>query len=94
MHLTQHISLNLSDLTLQSLSGATIFGPAEERLGHICACRTCGAETLVLVELRGTPGPLALRLSELTFCRDASHALRAEAHISRAQLPRPALPPV
>ena len=92
MHLTQHTSLTLNELSRQSLSGATIFGPAEERLGHICACRGGGADTLVLVELRGASGPVALLLSELTFSRDASHALRAEARCSRAQLRLPALP--
>lgn len=92
MHLTQHTSLSLGELSRQSLSGATIFGPAEERLGHICACRGGGADTLVLVELRGSPGPVALLLSELTFSLDASHALRGQAPCGRAGLRLPALP--
>jgi|GEM_PF-6181872 len=86
MHVTQNTPLQAAELTAGRLNGATIFGPSQERLGHVCAMQGGGAGARVLVDLRDSRRPVSLPLSELSFSRDAGQGLRADARWSRAEL--------
>ncbi|RRH76445.1 PRC-barrel domain containing protein [Falsigemmobacter faecalis] len=86
MHVTQHTPLQAADLTAGNLNGATIFGPSQERVGHVCALQGGGTQARVLVDLRDSRRPVSLPLSELSFSRDAGQALRADARWTRAEL--------
>lgn len=78
---TRHIRLNDTELTEAVLNGATIYGPADEKIGHVSEVHGQGSSAHVVVDIGGFLGigakPVALLASDLDFMRDEDNTVHA-----------------
>lgn len=78
---TTHTRLRDDELTEAVLTGATVFGPDDERIGHVAHVHGSGAEAQVVIDVGGFLGigakPVAVPARDLDFMRDASNSVHA-----------------
>ncbi|MFC3057740.1 PRC-barrel domain-containing protein [Paenirhodobacter populi] len=71
---TLHTPLNEVELTDDVLDGATIYGPNDEKIGHVSEVHGAGASAQVVVDVGGFLGigakPVAIPARDLSFMRD------------------------
>lgn len=71
---SKHARISATELTADTLDGATIYGPGDETIGSVSHIHSSGPSRLVVVDVGGFLGigakPVALPLSELEFMRD------------------------
>jgi len=87
---TQHIRLNVDELNEVTLNGATIFGPENERIGHVARVLGTGPDANVVIDVGGFLGigakPVAVPVRDLDFMRDASNSVHAVTRWTKEQL--------
>ncbi len=87
---TQHIRLNADELNEVTLNGATIFGPENERIGHVARVLGTGPDANVVIDVGGFLGigakPVAVPVRDLDFMRDASNSVHAVTRWTKEQL--------
>ncbi|WGR62506.1 PRC-barrel domain containing protein (plasmid) [Paracoccus ferrooxidans] len=85
-----HIPLNESELTEAALTGATIYGPGDERIGHVSHVHGVGNEAVVVIDVGGFLGigskPVAVPARELDFMRDGSNSVHAVSRWTKDEL--------
>ncbi len=78
---TRHIRLNDTELTEAVLNGATIYGPGDEKIGHVSEVHGQGNAAQVVVDVGGFLGigakPVAVPARDLDFMRDESNTVHA-----------------
>ncbi|MFB2595400.1 PRC-barrel domain containing protein [Paracoccus sp. p4-l81] len=78
---SKHARLTDADFTDTTLSGATVYGPGDERIGHVSEVLGRGADCRVVVDVGGFLGlgakPVAVNARELDFMRDSSNSVHA-----------------
>lgn len=78
---TRHIRLSDTELTEAVLNGATIYGPGEEKIGHVSEVHGLGGATQIVIDVGGFLGigakPVAVPARDLDFMRDESNAVHA-----------------
>lgn len=78
---SKHTRLNETDFTETTLKGATIYGPNDEKIGHVAHVHGQGKGAQVIVDVGGFLGigskPVAVSASSLDFMRDDSNAVHA-----------------
>ncbi|QRZ12145.1 PRC-barrel domain-containing protein [Paracoccus methylovorus] len=76
-----HIRLNEDELTEAVLTGATVFGPGNERIGHVSRVYGGGTDIHVVIDVGGFLGigskPVAVPARDLDFMRDGSNSVHA-----------------
>ena len=76
-----HTRLNEGELTEAVLTGATVYGPGDERIGHVAHVHGSGGDAHVVIDVGGFLGigtkPVAVPARELDFMRDASNSVHA-----------------
>lgn len=84
---TKHVRLTENELTETALSGATIFGLGDERIGYVSGL---GRAQQVVVEVGGYLGcgakAVGLPLQDCRFVRDQSNAVQAVTSWGREDL--------
>lgn len=78
---SQHVRLQADELTERNLDGATIYGPGDEKIGHVSHLHGAGTGAQVIIDVGGFLGigakPVAIPISRLDFMRDESHTVHA-----------------
>jgi len=71
---TRHIPLKDMELTGTNLNGATIYGPGDEKIGHVSEVHGFGTDAQIVVDVGGFLGlgakPVAVPARDLDFMRD------------------------
>lgn len=87
---TKHIRLNETELTEAVLNGATIYGPGDEKIGHVSEVHVHGSDTLVVIDVGGFLGigakPVAVPVKDLEFMRDESNSVHAVTRWTKDEL--------
>lgn len=87
---TKHIRLNEAELTEAVLNGATIYGPGEEKIGHVSEVHGQGAAAHVVIDVGGFLGigakSVALPVRDLDFMRDGDNTVHALTGWTKEQL--------
>lgn len=87
---SKHTRLQPSELTSDILSGATIYGPGDEKIGTVAHLHGMGETSQVIVDVGGFLGigakPVAINSRELDFMRDESGTVHALTSWSKGQL--------
>lgn len=85
-----HIRLHEDELTEAALTGATVYGPGDERIGHVSHVHGTGGDTLVVIDVGGFLGigskPVAVPARDLDFMRDASNSVHAVTRWTKDEL--------
>ena len=78
---TEHRRLNADELTDAVLTGASIYGPDNERIGFVSHVHGAGETAQVIIDVGGFLGigakPVAVPVRDLDFMRDESDAVHA-----------------
>ena len=78
---TKHVRLSNDELSDAVLTGAVIYGPGDERIGHVAHVHGAGTAAQVIVEVGGFLGigakSVAVPVKDLDFMRDESNAVHA-----------------
>lgn len=78
---THHIRLTEAELTEAVLNGAAIYGPGDEKIGHVSEVHGQGSTAQVIVDVGGFLGigakPVAVPARDLEFMRDESDSVHA-----------------
>lgn len=87
---TSHIRLTDTELTEAVLNGATIYGPGDEKIGHVSEVHGLGIGAQVVVDVGGFLGigakPVAVPARDLDFMRDESNAIHAVTRWTKDEL--------
>ena len=87
---TKHIRLNETELTEAVLNGATIYGPGEEKIGHVSEVHGQGTAAQVVIDVGGFLGigakSVAVPVRDLDFMRDAGNSVHAVTSWTKDQL--------
>lgn len=71
---SKHIRLSSAELTADILTGATIYGPGDEKIGSVSHMHGAGPTSQVVIDVGGFLGigakPVAVPLNQLEFMRD------------------------
>ena len=90
MEHANHIRLTADELTDTVLKGATIYGPENERIGHVAHVHGLGGDAFVVIDVGGFLGigakPVAVPVRDLDFMRDASNSVHAVTRWTKDQL--------
>lgn len=90
MEHSKHIRLSEHELTETILVGATIFGPDDERVGHVSHVHGSGKQAKVVMDVGGFLGigskPVAILAGDLDFMRDDSNSVHAVSRWSKDEL--------
>ena len=90
MNHAEHPRLRPEEYTAEALSRATIYGPGDEKIGHVSHVHGSGASALVIIDVGGFLGigakPVALPAGDLDFMRDGSGTVHAVTSWTRDQL--------
>ncbi len=71
---SKHVRLSSGELTPDTLEGATIYGPDDEKIGSVSHLHGSGADSSVIIDVGGFLGigakPVAVAARDLDFMRD------------------------
>lgn len=85
-----HPRLAESEFTDAVLTGATIYGPDDEKIGHVAHVHGSGADAEVIVDVGGFLGigskAVAVPVRQLDFMRDEEGTVHALSEWTKAQL--------
>lgn len=87
---SKHVRLSPAELTESALSGATIYGPGDEKIGSVSHVHGNGAAGAVVIDVGGFLGigakPVAVPVSELEFMRDEDGDVHAVTKWTKDQM--------
>ncbi|ATQ55174.1 PRC-barrel domain-containing protein [Paracoccus yeei] len=87
---SNHVRLQDDELTDAVLTGATVYGPDDDNLGHVAHVHGSGREARVVVEVGGFLGigskPVAVPAGQLDFMRDEAGTVHAVSTWTKDQL--------
>jgi len=87
---TLHQRLSEAELTDDSLSGATVYGPGDETVGTVSHLHGAGSGAEAIIDVGGFLGigskPVALRVSEIDFMRDEDGTIHGVTRQSKEEL--------
>ncbi|MBB3772036.1 hypothetical protein FHS55_002645 [Angulomicrobium tetraedrale] len=87
---TNHVRLLPSELTPDTLSGVTIYGPGDEKIGHVSHLHGARPNSSVVVDVGGFLSigakPVALPIQDLDFMRDESGVVHGVTRWTKDQL--------
>lgn len=85
-----HERLGPGELTEAVLSGATVYGPGNEKIGSIAHLHGAGNDASVVIDVGGFLGigakPVALAISRLDFMRDEDGEVHATTTMTKDDL--------
>ena len=86
----KHVRLTPAELTEENLTSATIYGPGDEKIGHVSHLHGAGSTAEAIIDVGGFLGigakPVAVSVSDLDFMRDESHEVHALTSWTKDQL--------
>jgi hypothetical protein len=86
----KHVRLTPAELTEENLTTATIYGPGDEKIGHVSHLHGAGTTAEAIIDVGGFLGigakPVAVPVSELEFMRDEGYAIHAITTWTKDQL--------
>ncbi|MBD9529878.1 MULTISPECIES: PRC-barrel domain-containing protein [Paracoccus] len=87
---TLHQRLNEAELTDAALSGATIYGPEDERVGTVSHLHGSGPGAQAVIDVGGFLGlgvkPVAIGITEIDFMRDEDGAVHGVTRYGKEDL--------
>lgn len=87
---SRHARLAPDELTADTLDGATIYGPGDEKIGSVSHIHGAGATAQVIIDVGGFLGigakPVAVPVSELDLMRDEDGNVHALTSWTKDQL--------
>jgi hypothetical protein len=87
---SKHTRLSATELTAETLDGATIYGPGDETIGSVSHIHGAGAASQVVIDVGGFLGigakPVAVPVSQLEFMRDEDGDVHAVTTWTKDQL--------
>lgn len=87
---SRHARLSASELAADTLDGATIYGPGDEKIGSVSHMHGAGTSAQVIIDVGGFLGigakPVAVPVSELDFMRDEDGNVHALTSWTKDQL--------
>ncbi|MCV2445730.1 MULTISPECIES: hypothetical protein [Paracoccus] len=87
---SHHIRLQEQELTPDTLTGATIYGPGDEKIGHVAHVHGNGREAQVIIDVGGFLGigakPVGILARELDFMRDTEGTVHAVTRWTKDEL--------
>jgi hypothetical protein len=87
---SKHIRLASTELTADTLKGATIYGADDHKIGTVSHIHGGGAASLVVIDVGGFLGigakPVAVRIADLDFMRDEDGDVHAVTRWTKDQL--------
>lgn len=87
---SKHVRLTTDELIVSNLEGATIYGPGDEKIGHVGHLHGAGQTAQAIIDVGGFLGigakPVAVPISDLEFMRDESHNVHAITTWTKDQL--------
>lgn len=87
---SRHARLSAAELTADTIDGATIYGPGDEKIGSVSHIHGAGTSAQVIIDVGGFLGigakPVAVSLSELEFMRDEDGDVHAVTNWTKDQL--------
>lgn len=85
-----HIRLDDAEITESVLSGAPVYGPGDEKIGHIDHMHGAGRHAQVIVDVGGFLGigakPVRLQIADLDLMRDGNGKVHATTTWTKDQL--------
>ena len=85
-----HVRLSPTELTADTLEGATIYGPGDDEIGSVSHIHGSGPSAQVVIDVGGFLGigakPIAVPVSELDFMRDQHGEVHALTNWTKDQL--------
>lgn len=85
-----HVRLSPTELTTDTLEGATIYGPGDDEIGSVSHIHGSGPSAQVVIDVGGFLGigakPIAVPVSELDFMRDEDGEVHALTNWTKDQL--------
>ncbi|RYF29771.1 MAG: PRC-barrel domain containing protein [Comamonadaceae bacterium] len=86
----KHARLAAAELTGDTLDGATIYGPGDEKIGSVSHIHGSGPTSQAVIDVGGFLGigakPVAVPVSELDFMRDEDGEVHALTSWTKDQL--------
>lgn len=87
---SKHVPLTGAELTPDNLDGATIYGPGDEKIGHIAHIHGAGATSKIVIDVGGFLGigakPVAVPISDIQFMRGADQAVHGVTNWTKDRL--------
>ncbi|MTH64860.1 PRC-barrel domain-containing protein [Paracoccus shanxieyensis] len=87
---TNHTRLNETQLTEDTLQGATIYGPGDEKIGSVSHVHGAGADASVVIDVGGFLGigakPVAVPVRQLDFMTDEHGEVHAVSSWTKDEL--------
>lgn len=87
---TRHTLVTQEELIEAVLTGATIFGPDNENIGHVSHVHGSGVDAQIVIDVGGFLGigskPVLVLARELVFMRDESNAVHAVSKWTKDEL--------
>ena len=78
---SNHVRLQADELVERNLEGSMIYGPGDEKIGHVSHVHGSGSGAEVIVDVGGFLGigakPVAIPIDRLDFMRDEGHTVHA-----------------
>lgn len=78
---SKHIRLTPAELTEDNLTSATIYGPGDEKIGHVSHLHGVGTTAEAVIDVGGFLGigakAVAVPVAQLDFMRDEAHSVHA-----------------
>lgn len=85
-----HVRLQEQELSETTLMGAPVYGPGDERIGHVSHVHGSAADTQVVIDVGGFLGigskPVAVAARDLDFMRDSSNSVHAVTRWTKDEL--------
>lgn len=90
MDLNKNVRLSENELGEAALNGATVFGPDDERIGHVSKVVGNGPDTEIEIEVGGFLGlgarTVRVFARDLDFVRDQSNSIHAVTDWTKEEL--------
>ncbi|MHB2265642.1 PRC-barrel domain containing protein [Aliihoeflea sp. PC F10.4] len=87
---SKHVRLTPAELTEDNLASATIYGPGDEKIGHVSHLHGMGPDAEAVIDVGGFLGigakPVAVPVGQLEFMRDEGHHVHAVTTWTKDQL--------
>lgn len=87
---SKHVRLSATEFPADTLEGATIYGPGDEKIGSVSRTHGAGQETAVVVDVGGFLGigskPVSVPIDQLDFMRDEDGYVHAITSWTKDQL--------
>ena len=87
---SRHTRLAATELTVDTLDGATIYGPGDEKIGSVSHVHGSGAAAQVVIDVGGFLGigakPVAVPANQLDFMRDEDGNVHAVTNWTKDEL--------